>query len=32
MGSLMNAKTFGIPKFEAVSFVIDTYKKVQIRL
>ena len=27
-----NAKAFGIPKFEAASFVIDTYKKVQIRL
>lgn len=27
-----NAKAFGIPKFEAASFVIDSYKKVQIRL
>ena len=27
-----NAKAFGIPKFEAASFVIDTYKKVQIAL
>tara|TARA_B100000795_G_scaffold26211_1_gene17411 strand:- start:670 stop:1092 length:423 start_codon:yes stop_codon:yes gene_type:complete len=27
-----NAKAFGIPKFEAASFVIDTYKKVQIGL
>jgi uncharacterized protein (DUF2141 family) len=27
-----NAKAFGIPKFEAASFVIDTYKKVQIDL
>ena len=27
-----NAKAFVIPKFEAASFVIDTYKKVQIGL
>ena len=27
-----NSKAFGIPKFEAASFLIDTYKKVQIRL
>ena len=27
-----NAKTFGIPKFEAASFVVDTYTKVQIGL
>jgi uncharacterized protein (DUF2141 family) len=27
-----NAKAFGIPKFEAAFFVIDTYKKVQIDL
>ena len=27
-----NAKAFGIPKFEAASFVIEKYKKVQIRL
>ena len=27
-----NAKAFGIPKFEAAAFVIDTYKKVQIEL
>ena len=27
-----NAKAFGIPKFEAASFSLNTYKKVQIRL
>ena len=27
-----NTKAFGTPKFEAASFVIDTYKKVQIDL
>ncbi|MDA9568425.1 DUF2141 domain-containing protein [Gammaproteobacteria bacterium] len=27
-----NAKAFGIPKFEAASFVVDTYTKVQIGL
>ena len=27
-----NARAFGIPKFEAASFIIDTYKKVQIDL
>ena len=27
-----NAKAFGIPKFEAASFIIDTYMKVQIDL
>ena len=27
-----NAKAFGIPKFEAASFALDTYKKVQIDL
>ena len=31
-GFAHNAKAFGIPKFEAASFVIDTYKKVQIDL
>ncbi len=27
-----NTKAFGIPKFEAAAFAIDTYKKVQIGL
>ena len=27
-----NAKAFGVPKFEAASFVVDTYTKVQIGL
>jgi len=27
-----NARAFGIPKFEAASFSLNTYKKVQIRL
>ena len=28
----VHAKALGIPKFEAVSFVVDTYTKVQIGL
>ena len=31
-GFSSNARAFGIPKFEAASFVLDTYKKVQIDL